>query len=88
MVRKYLKKRTKPEFSEEDMQIAIESVKEKDLSLRKAAEVFGVTHTALFYRLKKLVGNTAQKENTETFSSKIFKSKKNFSSNILYHVLE
>lgn len=53
MVRTYVKKRSKPEFSEDDMQRAIEACKKKELSLRRAAQVYGVTHTALFYRLKK-----------------------------------
>lgn len=65
-----MKKRTNIQFSEEDMQKAIESVKKKEQSLRKAAEIYGVTHTALFYRLKKLEHNNTLPEHSETFSSK------------------
>lgn len=70
MVRTYVKKRSKPEFSEDDMQRAIDAVKKKELSLRKAAQVYGVTHTALFYRLKKIKNCDAQPESREHFSSK------------------
>lgn len=70
MVRNYVPKRTKPQFLEEDMQKAIDSVKKKEMSLRQAAEVYGVTHTALFYRLKKPRDANAPQENLESFSSK------------------
>ena len=70
MVRNYVKKRTKTEFNEDDMLKAIESVKKKDLSLRKAADVYGLTHTALFYRIKKLEDNAVVPNPHENFSSK------------------
>ncbi|KAJ8910823.1 hypothetical protein NQ315_004683, partial [Exocentrus adspersus] len=51
-------------------QRAVEAIKKKELSLRKAAEVYGVTHTALFYRLKKIGNCDAPPETREHFSSK------------------
>lgn len=70
MVINYIKKRTKPVFLEDDIQRAIESIEKKELLLRKAAQVYAVTHTALFYRLKNLGDNAGQIENIKTFSSK------------------
>lgn len=71
MVRNYVRKRTKPEFNEEDMQAAIARVQNRELTLRKAAEVYGVTHTSLFYRLKKLGhNNDAPPQPREAFSTK------------------
>lgn len=52
MVRTYKKKRSKPDVQEDDMQAAISAVREQNLSIRKAAAIYGLTHTALFYRLK------------------------------------
>lgn len=42
-----MKNREKPQFNEEDVQKAIECIKKKELSLRKAREVHGLTHTAI-----------------------------------------
>lgn len=52
MVINYIKKRTKPVFLEDDIQRAIESIEKKELLLRKAAQVYAVTHTALFLSTK------------------------------------
>jgi len=52
MVRQY-KRKKESGFTEDDMEKAIAAVSGKEMSLRKAAEVYGVKHTALFYRLKK-----------------------------------
>lgn len=52
MVRTYKKKNRKPDVNEDDMKAAMTAVKEVKMSLRKAAAVYGLTHTALYYRLK------------------------------------
>lgn len=53
MVRTYKKKRLEEAFNEEDMAKAVSAVQNNTMSLRKAAAVYGVKHTALFYRLRK-----------------------------------
>lgn len=53
MTRMYNKRKEEANFTKEDMAKAIAAVKDKEMSLKKAAEIFGVKHTALFYQLKK-----------------------------------
>lgn len=53
MVRTYIKKRNKPEIANEVIQEAVRAVSEGELSLRTAASKYGMTHTALFYQVKK-----------------------------------
>jgi hypothetical protein len=52
MVRTYIKKRTKADVVEEDMEAAIQAVKNGSMSLRTAASTFGVLHTTLYARIK------------------------------------
>jgi hypothetical protein len=53
MVRTYLKKRNEPDVPEEVIQEAVRAVQERRLSLRVAAFRYGMTHTALHYRILK-----------------------------------
>lgn len=54
MVRKYLRKRGEPVYNEQDMEAAIRAVREQKMTLREAASHYGMSHTALYYRLKKV----------------------------------
>lgn len=49
MVRMYMRKRNKPEVSEEEYDKAVQD----GMSLRVAADIFRMHYFALFYRLKK-----------------------------------
>jgi hypothetical protein len=51
MVCTYLKKRNKPDVSVEVIQEAVRAVQDRRLSLRVAASIYGITHTALHYRM-------------------------------------
>jgi len=51
MVRTYLKKKNKPHVPEVVIQEAIRAVQERRLFLRVAASRYGMTHTALHYRI-------------------------------------
>jgi hypothetical protein len=53
MVRTYLKKRNKPDVSEGAIEEAVRAVQERRLSPTFAASRYGMTHTALHYRIKK-----------------------------------
>nr|CAD7259053.1 unnamed protein product [Timema shepardi] len=53
MVRTYIKKRNKPEISNKIIQEAVRAVCEGKLSLRAAASKYDMTHTALFYQVKR-----------------------------------
>lgn len=57
MVRNYIKKKGEPAYNEEDMQAAILAVREQRMTLREAASNYGMSHTALYYRLKKVKMN-------------------------------
>lgn len=52
MVRNYKKKRTREEVSEDEIAKAVKAV-EDGMPYRTAADLFGIKHTALFYRVKK-----------------------------------
>lgn len=54
MVRNYKKKNTYQEVNEADIERAIKLVLEENESCRHAAEVCGIKHTTLFYRLNKI----------------------------------
>lgn len=70
MVRTYKKKNTHPEVNEADVEAALNAVVNDRMPLRKAAAVYGVKHTTLFYRIKKIKpkpnseNTTASTENT------------------------
>ena len=51
MFRTYLKTRNKPDIPEAVIQEAVRTVQERRLSLRVAASRYGMTHTALHYRI-------------------------------------
>jgi hypothetical protein len=51
MVRTYLKKRNDPAVPEVFIREAVRAVQERRLSLRVAASRYGITHTALHYRI-------------------------------------
>lgn len=54
MVRNYKKKNTHAEVNEQDIERAIKLVLHENMTCRQAAEVCGIKHTTLFYRLKKI----------------------------------
>jgi hypothetical protein len=47
----YLKKKNKPDAPEVVIQEAVRAVQERRLSVRVAASRYGMTHTALHYRI-------------------------------------
>ena len=51
IVHTYLKQRNKPDVPEVVIQEAVRAVQERRLSLRVAAPRYGITHTALHYRI-------------------------------------
>ena len=53
MVRTYLEKRNKPDMSEAVVEEAVRAVQERRLRPTVAASRYGMTHTALHYRIKK-----------------------------------
>jgi transposase-like protein len=72
MVRKYIKKRSKPEFPEEDTEKAVKAVMSTEMKLREAAAVFGLNPSALYYRIQKAKKNqeVVNVEPKPQFSSK------------------
>ena len=52
MVRHYIRKTCNANWSEDSMKMAIEAVEKKDLSIRKAANVFNIPKDTLHRRLK------------------------------------
>jgi DNA-binding Lrp family transcriptional regulator len=54
MVRTYLKKRNKPNVLEAVIQKAVRALQERRLPLTVAASRYGMTRTALHYRIKKI----------------------------------
>jgi hypothetical protein len=72
MVMKYIKKRSKLEFPEEDIEKAVKAIMSTEMKLREAAAVFGLYPPTLHYRVQKAkknqkVGNVEPKPQ---FSSK------------------
>jgi hypothetical protein len=53
MVRTFVKKRSKPDVSETVIEEAVIAVQARRLSTTIAASRYGLTHTALHYRIKK-----------------------------------
>lgn len=53
MVRKYVRKTQKGSYSEDAMQRALEFVQNKEMSIKKASEVFKVPRTSIHSRLKR-----------------------------------
>jgi hypothetical protein len=54
MVRTYLKNKIKRDVSDAVIQEAVRTVRERRLSLRVAASIYGMTHAALYYRIEKI----------------------------------
>jgi hypothetical protein len=72
MVRKHIKKRSKPEFPEDDIEKAVKAIMSTEMKLREAAAVFWLNPSTLHYRVQKpkknqVVGNAEPKPQ---FSSK------------------
>lgn len=67
MVRNYKKKRA-TSVNEEDLKKAMQHVLDKTMTLRGAANAFGITKSTLGYRLKNIKNN--KKSKSEDFSSK------------------
>lgn len=92
MVRTYVKKKTYPEVEEEDMKKAMQLVLEEKLSVRQAAEVCGVKHTTLFYRMKKIKIEPSDLDNPRPtqlkFSVPIKKFASKYSSNQVFSEVE
>lgn len=76
MVRTYMKKRNTPEVSEEAVENAMKAVND-GMSLRVAADLFGMHYSALFYRLKKAktLNPNETEANTPTTSKSSYISK-------------
>jgi transposase-like protein len=53
MVRKYIKKRSKPEFPEEAIEKAVKALISTEMNLREAAAIFGLNPSTLYYRVQK-----------------------------------
>jgi transposase-like protein len=72
MVRKYIKKRSKPEFPEEDIQKAVKAVMSPEMKLLEVAAVFGLNPSTLYYRVQKAKNNqeVGNLEPKPQFSSK------------------
>lgn len=67
MVRTY-KKKQEGAVNEEDVQKAVLNVVNGSLKLRRAADIYGLTPSTLFYRIKKYKENITPR--SELFSSK------------------
>lgn len=74
MIRTYIKKRNKPAISDAILQEAVRTVNEGELSLRAAASKYGMTHTALYYQLRKLKNddNLSRKYDSRYTSQQVF----------------
>jgi len=57
MVRHYVRKTNRADWSEEQMKLAIQSVQSKEMSIRKASASFGVPKDSLQRRVKGLLKN-------------------------------
>jgi hypothetical protein len=57
MVKKYIKKRSKPKFPEEDTGKAVKAVMSTEMKLREVAAVFGLNTSTLYYRVQKAIKN-------------------------------